>query len=49
MSINEFFEFNYDFVVNKVLSSKIKAAIIADYYANGMKQRIDKGASVKLF
>lgn len=49
IAINEFFNFNYDYVVKKVLSPKIKAEILADYYNNGMKQRMDDNASVKLF
>lgn len=49
IAINEFFNFNYDYVVRKVLSPKIKAEILADYYNNGMKKRMDTNASVKLF
>jgi len=37
IAINEFFEFNYEYVVKRVISPKIKAQILEDYYNNGMK------------
>ena len=49
IAINEFFNFNYDYVVKKVLSPKLKAEILEDYYNNGMKERMDTNAAVKLF
>ena len=49
IAINEFFDFNYDYVVKKVLSPKIKAEILEDYYNNGMKERMDNNAAEKLF
>lgn len=49
MSINEFFEFNYDYICKKVLSPKMKAEIIEEYYNNGMKERIDITIDKKLF
>lgn len=49
MAINEFFEFNYDYICKKVLSPKMKAEIIEEYYNNGMKERIDITIDKKLF
>ena len=49
IAINEFFDFNYDYVVKKVLSPKIRAEILEDYYNNGMKERIENNTAVKLF
>lgn len=49
IAINEFFDFNYDYVVKKVLSPKIRTEILEDYYQNGMKERMDNTASLKLF
>ena len=49
IAINEFFDFNYDYVVKKVLSPKIKAEILADYYNNGMKDRMDNNVAERLF
>lgn len=49
MGINEFFEFNYDYIVKKVLSDKMRADIIEEYYNNGMKERIDVNVDAKLF
>lgn len=49
IAINEFFDFNYDYVVKKVLSPKIRAEILEEYYQNGMKERIDNNTAVKLF
>ena len=49
IAINEFFDFNYDYVVKKVLSPKIRTEILEDYYHNGMKERMDNTAAVKLF
>lgn len=49
IAINEFFDFNYDYVVKKVLSPKIKAEILEDYYNNGMKERMDNNVAEKLF
>ena len=50
IAINEFFDFNYDFVVKKVLSSKMMAEILEDYYKNmGMADRIDDVASDPLY
>ena len=49
IAINEFFEFNYEYVVKRVISPKIKAQILEDYYNNGMKQRMDNNIAEKLF
>lgn len=49
IAINEFFDFNYDYVVKKVLSPKIRAEILEDFYNNGMKARMDINASERLF
>ena len=50
IAINEFFDFNYDFVVKKVLSSKMMAEILEDYYTNmGMADRINDVAADPLF
>ena len=50
IAINEFFVFYYDFVVKKVLSSKMMAEILEDYYKNmGMADRIDDVASDPLY
>lgn len=49
MAINEFFEFNYDYICKKVLSPKMKAEILEEYYNNGMKERIDVNVDTKLF
>lgn len=50
IAVNEFFDFSYTYIVSKVLSPKMKSEIYKDYYNNlGMKNRMDKIASVKLF
>ena len=50
LAINEFFDFNYDFIVKKVLSPKMIAEILQDYYENmGMADRIDEIAEEPLF
>lgn len=49
IAINEFFDFNYDYIVKKVLSPKLKSEILEEYYHNGMKERMDNNAQVKLF
>lgn len=49
MSINEFCDFNYEYIVKKVLSDKMRADIIEEYYNNGMKERIDINVDTKLF
>lgn len=49
MAINEFFGFNYEYIVKKVLSPKMMAEIIEEYYNNGMKERIDVTVDEKLF
>lgn len=50
IAINEFFDFNYDYVYKKVLSPKMKQDLLEDYYKNeGMKQRMNEGSSIKLF
>ena len=50
LAINEFFDFNYDFIVKKVLSPKMIAEILEDYYENmGMASRIDEIAGEPLF
>ena len=50
IAINEFFDFNYDFVVKKVLSPVMIAEILEDYYENmGMASRIDEIAEEPLF
>lgn len=50
IAINEFFDFNYDLIYKKVLSPQMKTEILEDYYNNmGMKNKIDKESSVKLF
>ena len=49
IAINEFFNFDYNFVVKKVLSPKIKSELLQDYYNNGMKERMDNNIAEKLF
>jgi len=50
IAINEFFDFNYEFIAKKVISSKMMAEILEDYYINmGMSERIDEVASDPLF
>lgn len=50
IAINEFFDFNYDLIYKKVLTPQMKTEILEDYYNNmGMKTKIDKESSVKLF
>ena len=49
MSINEFFEFNYEYICKKVLSPKMKSEILEEYYNNGLKERIDITVEEKLF
>lgn len=50
IAINEFYDFNYDFVYKKVLTPQMKQELLEDYYTNlGMKSRMDDGASEKLF
>ncbi len=50
IAINEFYEFNYDYVVKKVLGPKIVAEILDDYYKNmGLAKRIDAVAEEPLF
>ena len=50
IAINEFYEFNYDFIYKKVLTPQMKQAILEDFYINqGMQARIDESASQQLF
>ena len=50
ISINEFFDFNYDFVYRKVLTPKMKQELLEDYYKNeGVKKHVNEGSSIKLF
>ena len=50
IAINEFYDFNYDYVVKKVLSPKILSEILNDYYMNmGLSDRIDAIADEPLF
>lgn len=50
IAINEFYDFNYDYVVKKVLSPKILSEILNDYYMNmGLADRIDAIADEPLF
>ena len=50
ISINEFFDFNYDFVYRKVLTPKMKQELLEDYYRNeGVKKHVNEGSSIKLF
>lgn len=50
IGIMDFFDFPADYLVNKVISPKIKCELIDDYAQNmGMKDKIDKQASKKLF
>ncbi len=50
IAINEFYDFNYDHVYKKVLTPQMKQEILEDYYNNmGMKNRMDEGASERLF
>lgn len=50
LAINEFFDFSYEYIYDKVLSPQMKADILNDYYKNmGMKDRIDEEASEPLF
>ena len=50
ISINEFFDFNYDYVYRKVLTPKMKQELLEDYYKNeGVKKQVNEGSSIKLF
>lgn len=50
IAINEFFEFNYDYIVKKVLSTPMMTEILNDYYVNlGMKDRIEDESVNPLF
>lgn len=50
IAINEFFDFNYEYVVKNVISSKMMAEILEDYYVNmGMSDRMDEVAENPLF
>ena len=50
ISINEFFDFNYDYVYRKVLTPKMKQELLEDYYKNeGDKKHVNEGPSIKLF
>lgn len=50
IAINEFFEFNYEYIVKKVLSSNMMSEILDDYYQNlGMKDRIEDESLNPLF
>lgn len=50
ISINEFFDFNYDYVYRKVLTPKMKQELLEDYYKNeGVKKHVNEGSSIKLF
>lgn len=50
IAINEFYELNYDFVYNKILTPQMKVEILDDYYNNqGMKDRMDEEAADPLF
>ena len=50
IAINEFFDFNYDYVYRKVLTPKMKQELLEDYYKNeGVKKQVNEGSSIKLF
>jgi len=49
IAINEYFEFNYEFVWKKVLTPQLKQEVLEDYKSNGMSDKIEDGASIKLF
>lgn len=50
IAINEFFDFNYDYVYRKVLTPKMKQELLEDYYKNeGVKKQLNEGSSIKLF
>lgn len=50
IAINEFFDFDYKFVYNKVLTPTMKQEILEEFYKNGdMHERMLKSASIKLF
>lgn len=50
IAINEFFDFNYDYVFRKVLTPKMKQELLEDYYKNeGVKKQIIEGSSIRLF
>jgi hypothetical protein len=50
IAINEYFDFNYDFVYKKVLSAKDKQELLEDYYTNeGMQTKMNESSSIKLF
>ncbi|WQJ53321.1 MAG: hypothetical protein [Wendovervirus sonii] len=50
IAINEFFDFNYDFVYKKVLTPQMKQELLEDLYNNeGLQKNMDEGSSIKLF
>ena len=50
IAINEFFDFNYDWIYRKVLTPKMKQELLEDYYKNeGVKRQVNESTSIKLF
>ena len=49
IAINEFFDFNYDYIVQFILSPKMKLELYQEYYENGRKKEMEEQNAKKLF
>lgn len=49
IAINEFFDFNYDFVAHYILSPRLKLELYQEYYENGRRHDMEEQNSKKLF
>lgn len=49
IAISEFFDFNYDYVAQYVLSPKLKLELYQEYYENGKRRVMNEQNSKKLF
>lgn len=49
IAINEFFDFNYDYIAQYILSPKMKLELYQEYYENGRKKEMEEQNTKKLF
>jgi len=49
LAIADFYDFNFNYIIKKVLSPKIMCELLQDIYDNGMRKKIEENSEKKLF
>lgn len=49
MTINEFYGFDYNYIVRHIIGSRLYSEVLEEYYNDGLRSRIDESSAEPLF